>query len=94
MEDNPAPVPALNQDERIFLEKLRLAAQVILDAAPDLDFISDPLESEAGILKDRVEFMLLLPEAAEDALPWRKVARDLRDQIRHTQGDDGEPLSQ
>ena len=93
MEQIPTPPSALNPDERTFLEKLRLAAQVILDAAPDLGFISDPLESEAAILKDRVEFMLLLPEAAEDSLPWRKVARDLRDQIRHDQGDDGEPLS-
>lgn len=85
MKENPAPMPAMSQDERTYLEKLRLAAQVILDAAPDLDFISDPLESEAGILKDRVEFLLLLPEAAENALPWRKLARDLRDQIRHDQ---------
>jgi hypothetical protein len=93
MEENPAPAPTMNRDERTFLEKLRLAAQVILDAAPDLDFISDPLESEAAILKDRVEFMLLLPEAAEDALPWRRVARDLRDQIRRDQGDGGGPLA-
>jgi hypothetical protein len=92
MEGNPAPASALDQNERVFLEKLRLAAQVILDAAPDLDFISDPLESEAAILKDRVEFMLLLPEAAEDALPWRKIARDLRDQIHRDQGDGGGPL--
>jgi hypothetical protein len=81
----------MTQDERTFLEKLRLAAQVILDAAPDLDFISDPLESEAGILKDRVEFILLLPEAAETALPWRTIARDLRDQIRRDRTDPGAP---
>ena len=92
MEENPASASALNQDERIFLEKLRLAAQVILDAAPDLDFISDPLESEAAILKDRIEFMLLLPGAAEAALPWRQIARDLREQIRRANSDD-EPLS-
>ena len=53
--------------ERTYFEKLRLAAQVILDAASDLSLISDPLEVELGIFKDRVEFMLLLPEHAQEA---------------------------
>ena len=45
--------------ERTYLEKLRLAAQVILDAAPGGDLVSDPLEVELGMFKDRVEFLLL-----------------------------------
>ena len=61
------PKPAICEFERIYLEKLRLAAQVLLEAAPDLSLVSDPLEVELGIFKDRVEFMLLLPEAGESA---------------------------
>ena len=53
--------------ERTYFEKLRLAAQVILDAASDLSLVSDPLEVELGIFKDHVEFMLLLPEHAPEA---------------------------
>jgi hypothetical protein len=68
---SPEPKPTIYEFERTYLEKLRLAAQVILEAAPDASFISDPLEVELGIFKDRVEFMLLLPEAANDELPWR-----------------------
>jgi hypothetical protein len=69
MNDNTAPVQALHEFERTYLEKLRLAAQVILEAAPDLTLVPDPLEVELGIFKDRVEFALLLPEAAVSALP-------------------------
>jgi hypothetical protein len=54
--------------ERTYFEKLRLAAQVILDAASDLSLVSDPLEVELGIFKDRVELMLLLPEHAQEAM--------------------------
>lgn len=60
--------------ERTYFERLRLAAQVILEAAPDLELVTDPLEVELQIFKDRVEFVLLLPEySADAALPWRKL---------------------
>lgn len=71
MSEIPAPKPVIHEFERTWLEKLRLAAQVILDAAPDWSLMSDPLAAELGIFKDRVEFMLLLPEAAAASLPWR-----------------------
>jgi hypothetical protein len=67
MSDNATSRPAIHEFEWTFLEKLRMAAQVILEAAPDTSFVSDPLEVELGIFKDRVEFMLLLPEAVTSA---------------------------
>jgi hypothetical protein len=70
MSENAIPRPAIHEFERTYLEKLRLAAKVILEAAPDLSLVPDPLEVELGIFKDRVEFALLLPEAAVSALPW------------------------
>lgn len=71
VEDNAVPRQAIYEFERTYLEKLRLAADVILAAAPDGRLVSDPLEVELGIFKDRVEFALLLPSAAADAFPWR-----------------------
>jgi hypothetical protein len=71
MSENTAPRPVIHEFERTYLEKLRLAALVILEAAPELSLVSDPLEVELGIFKDRVEFALLLPEAAAAGLPWR-----------------------
>jgi hypothetical protein len=59
--------------ERTYLERLRLAAQVILDATPDLDLVPDPLEVELQIFKERVEFLLLTPEYSDAVLPWRKL---------------------
>jgi hypothetical protein len=69
MEANANPRQVIHEFERTYFEKLRLAAQVILDAAPDGDFVSDPLEVELAIFKDRMEFMLMLPEAVASALP-------------------------
>jgi hypothetical protein len=66
MNENASPRPAIHEFERTYLEKLRLAAQVILEAAPVLSLVPDPLEVELGFFKDCVEFMLLLPEAAAD----------------------------
>jgi len=71
MNENATPRPTIHESERTYLGKLLLAAKVILEAAPDLSLVSDPLEVELGIFKDRVEFALLLPEAATVALPWR-----------------------
>jgi hypothetical protein len=75
--ENPAPRPAANDFERTYLDKLRLAAQVILDAAPGGDLVSDPLEVELDAFRDRVEFLLLLPPGtpAPD-LPWRDGGGD------------------
>lgn len=58
--------PVLHDFERPFLEKLRLAAVVILEAASDLDFVTSPFEVELYTFKDRVEQMLLLPGALSD----------------------------
>jgi hypothetical protein len=69
MSENTASKPTIHESERTYLGKLLLAAKVILEAAPDLSLVSDPLEVELGIFKDRVEFALLLPEAAAVTLP-------------------------
>jgi len=81
VEDAGAPEGTIHEFERTYLEKLKLAAQVLLDAAPDLSLVTDPLEAELSIFKDRVEFMLLLPELALDALPWRKAAHEIAREI-------------
>jgi hypothetical protein len=59
MSENTTSRPTIHEFERTYLGKLLLAARVILEAASDLSFISDPLEVELGIFKDRVEFALL-----------------------------------
>jgi hypothetical protein len=71
MSESTAPGPEIPEFERTYLEKLRLAAQVILDAAHDGSLVPDPLEVELGIFRDRVEFLLLLPSAV-GGLPWRR----------------------
>lgn len=58
--------------ERTYFERLRLAAQVIMEAAPDLDLVTDPLEAELQIFKERVEFLLLVPDPANSVLPWHE----------------------
>ena len=77
MSENPASRPAVTGFQRTDLDKLRLAAQVILDAAPVNDLVSDPLEVELGIFKDRVEFLLLLPAALDGELPWHDGDGDI-----------------
>jgi hypothetical protein len=59
MSENMASRPVMHEFERAYLGKLLLAAGVILEAAADLSLVSDPLEVELGIFKDRVEFALL-----------------------------------
>ena len=63
----------LHEFESTYFERLRLAAQVILEAGPDLSLVTDPLEAELHIFKERVEFLLLLPEYADNVIPWRKM---------------------
>ena len=65
MGDNAGPRQGTQDFERTYLGKLQLAAQIILEAAPDGDLVSDPLEVELGIFKDRVEFALLLAERTQ-----------------------------
>jgi hypothetical protein len=49
MSENTASKPTIHESERTYLGKLLLAAKVILEAAPDLSLVSDPLEVELGI---------------------------------------------
>ena len=51
----------LSTFERVHLEKLRLACQVILDQAEE-QFISDCLETELYDLRDQIDRVLLLPD--------------------------------
>ena len=73
MESTAGTGKELHEFERTYFERLRLAAQVILEAVPDLNLITDPLEVELCIFKERVEFLLLLPEYSENVIPWRKM---------------------
>ena len=73
MENTAGTGKELLEFERTYFERLRLAAQVILEAAPDLELVTDPLEVELRIFKERTEFLLLLPEYADDVIPWRKM---------------------
>jgi hypothetical protein len=77
MEKGAGYKPGLFGFERTYLEKLRMAAQVILEAAPDSDLVCDGLEAELEIFKDRVEFALLIPGHAPGSLPWRETAGDV-----------------
>jgi hypothetical protein len=81
MEKGKSGKPGLDDFERTHLERLRLAAQIILDAAGTGDLVCDGLEVELGVFKDRVEFALLLPEYSPGALPWRGIADGIRDDI-------------
>lgn len=50
----------LESHDRIYLEKLRLAASVILDLGEDDQAIPDTFQTELYIFRDRVERALLL----------------------------------
>jgi hypothetical protein len=73
LESSAGTKKELHEFERTYFERLRLAAQVILEAAPDLELVTDPLEVELQIFKERVEFLLLLPELSGDVIPWRQL---------------------
>jgi hypothetical protein len=53
---------ALFAFERVSLDRLRLAADVILSEA---EVLPDPLTAELTLFKERVERALLLPAASE-----------------------------
>ena len=69
MSESAVPGPVIHESERPYLEKLRLAAGVIIDAAPELDLVADSLAGELEIFKDRLDRALLLPAAAVSASP-------------------------
>lgn len=71
MTDSTVSHDKLDDHDRIYLEKLRLAATVILDLAEDPGAVSDILATELYLFRDRVDRALLLPEAAAAMLPWR-----------------------
>lgn len=79
----------LHDFERTHLERLRLAAQVILEAAPDLELVTDPLEVELTIFKDKVELLLLIPEGADQVLPWRRLLKGEEHPSRRPETIDG-----
>jgi hypothetical protein len=53
---------------RADLERLKLAAEVILSFAAD-DVLPGPLEAELVILRDRLDHTLLLPPSGSAAAP-------------------------
>jgi hypothetical protein len=59
---------------RADLERLKLAAEVILGFADD-DVIPAPLEAELIILRDRTQYALLLP-ASDTATPVAQGGQD------------------
>lgn len=52
----------LENNDRVFLEKLRLAADVILQLGEDPEVLPNPLQSELFLFKERVERVLLALE--------------------------------
>jgi len=87
--DNTHDGPVLHEFERTYFERLRLAAQVILEAVPDLALVTDPLEVELRIFKERVEFLLLLPEFSLDQIPWRRLLDGEEHPNTRQAGDEG-----
>lgn len=65
----------LEAHDRVYLEKLRLAATVILDLGEDDQTIPDTFQTELYLFRDRVERALLLrDDAVPGLLPWRRTA--------------------
>jgi hypothetical protein len=90
MENSAGTGKNMFEFERTYFERLRLAAQVILEAAPDLELVTDPLEVELQIFKERVEFVLLLPEYSVDVLPWRKLLNGQEHPSRRSEAGNGD----
>ena len=49
----------LEHHDRVYLDKLRLATDVLMQAAQESDLVPDPLEVELVLLKDRIDRALL-----------------------------------
>jgi len=45
--------------DRVYLEKVRLAIQILLDLPADSDLLNSALETDLHLLKDRIELALL-----------------------------------
>ncbi|MCL2586491.1 MAG: hypothetical protein FWE35_29025 [Streptosporangiales bacterium] len=54
----------LDQHDRIYLDKLRLAIDALLDAAEEPGFLNDVLQAELFLARDKVQWALLRPETA------------------------------
>lgn len=64
----------LEDRDRTYLEKLRLAADVILQLGEDPGVIPNTLEVELWVSRDRVERALLqIPGATAGILPWHET---------------------
>jgi hypothetical protein len=59
----------LEYHDRIYLEKLRLAAEVILRHGEDPGMITDILETELHLLRERIERALLMVSGAAGSGP-------------------------
>lgn len=88
--DRAGAKKVLHEFESTYFERLKLAAQVILDAVPDLQMVTDPLEVELRIFKERVEFLLLLPELSLHLIPWRQLLDGEEGRRDEGQGGDDE----
>lgn len=65
----------LEVHDRIFLEKLRLASDVILSLGDDAGMLPDTFQTELYIFRDRVERSLLLrADDIPSLLPWKEPA--------------------
>jgi hypothetical protein len=69
MTESTAAGQAISGFERTYLEKLLLAANVILAESTELDLVAASLTGELDLFKDRLERELLLPAAAASAFP-------------------------
>lgn len=76
--EHPMPAPIhdeLAENDRIYLEKLRLATNVLLQVGEDQGVLNDVIQTELFIFRDRIERALLLPAAAADVLPWHSESQ-------------------
>lgn len=55
--------------DRVYLEKLRLATGVLLEAGEDPGIVNDIFQTELFLFRDRVDRALLLPATSGDAPP-------------------------
>jgi len=51
---------ALENNDRVYLDKLRLAAKILIRAGEETELVNGVLESELHLLQDAVERALLL----------------------------------
>lgn len=54
----------LKANDRVYLEKLRLAAEVLIREGGETELVTDALESELVLLRDSLERALLGPDVS------------------------------